>query len=111
LGSVVVRSARLRVHRAEPEIAMSRILEYQNQRTATQPRQLSAGSIFANPPGDYAGRLIEAAGLKGERRGGAEISALHANFIVNSGSATAADVLALIRLAQDAVWGLAGVWL
>ena len=111
LGSVVVRSARLRVHRAEPVRATARIAELQNQRTATQPRQLSAGSIFANPPGDYAGRLIEAVGLKGERRGGAEISALHANFIVNTGSATARDVLALMRLAQDTVWERHGVWL
>jgi UDP-N-acetylmuramate dehydrogenase len=111
LGVVVVRSARLRVHRDEPAIATGRILEFQNRRTASQPRQLSAGSIFANPSGDYAGRLIEAVGLKGERRGGAEISAQHANFIVNSGSATAADVLSLIRLAQDAVWQQFGTWL
>ena len=111
LGPVVVRSARLRVHREEPEVAKGRILTYQNQRTASQPRQLSAGSIFANPPGDYAGRLIEAAGLKGERRGGAEISAQHANFIVNSGSASAADVIGLIRLMQDEVWGRFGLWL
>ena len=111
LGSVVVRSARLRVRREEPEAATARIVEYQDQRTATQPRQLSAGSIFANPPGDYAGRLIETVGLKGERRGGAEISALHANFIVNTGSATARDVLSLIRLAQDAVWERHRIWL
>jgi UDP-N-acetylmuramate dehydrogenase len=111
LGPVVVRSARLRVHREEAAVATGRILTYQSQRTASQPRQLSAGSIFANPPGDYAGRLIEAAGLKGERRGGAEISAQHANFIVNTGSASAADVLALIRLAQAEVWERAGVWL
>jgi hypothetical protein len=111
LGPVVVRSARLRVHREEAAVATGRILTYQNQRTASQPRQLSAGSIFANPPGDYAGRLIEAVGLKGERRGGAEISAQHANFIVNTGSASAADVLGLIRLAQDEVWEHSGVWL
>jgi UDP-N-acetylmuramate dehydrogenase len=111
LGTVVVRSARLRVYRVEPELATARILELQARRTATQPRQLSAGSIFANPPGDYSGRLVEAVGLKGERRGGAEISAQHANFIVNTGSATARDVLSLIRLAQDAVWDRFGIWL
>jgi UDP-N-acetylmuramate dehydrogenase len=111
LGPVIVRSARLRVQRADPQVATGRILELQEQRTASQPRQLSAGSIFANPPGDYAGRLIEAVGLKGERRGGAEISAHHANFIVNTGSATARDVVALIRLAQEAVWGQFGIWL
>lgn len=110
-GPIVVRSARLRVHRDAPDLAMARILELQSRRTATQPRQLSAGSIFANPPGDFAGRLIESVGLKGERRGGAEISAVHANFIVNTGSATANDVLQLIRLAQDAVWSHHGIWL
>jgi UDP-N-acetylmuramate dehydrogenase len=111
LGPVVVRSARLRVRREAPEVAMAKIVANQNQRTASQPRQLSAGSIFANPPGDYAGRLIEAVGLKGERRGGAEISAQHANFIVNTGSATAADVVGLMCLAQEAVWERFEVWL
>jgi UDP-N-acetylmuramate dehydrogenase len=111
LGPVVVRSARLRVHREAAEVAKGRILTYQSQRTASQPRQLSAGSIFANPPGDYAGRLIEAVGLKGERCGGAEISAQHANFIVNTGSARATDVVSLISRMQDEVWGRYGVWL
>ena len=111
LGPVLVTSARLRVHHDDPHIAMAQIVAFQERRTASQPRQLSAGSIFANPPGDYAGHLIELAGLKGEREGGAEISGQHANFIVNSGGATAADVYALIRRAQDAVWTQSGVWL
>jgi UDP-N-acetylmuramate dehydrogenase len=111
LGPVLVRSARLRVRRGAAAEAMARILALQTQRTASQPRQQSAGSIFANPPGDYAGRLIEAVGLKGARRGGAEISAHHANFIVNTGSATSQDVFSLIRLAQDEVWEQCGVWL
>ena len=79
---------------------MERILANQNQRTASQPRQLSAGSIFANPPGDYAGRLIEAVGLKGERRGGAEISAQHANFIVNTASNVTTRTAAVNRRAK-----------
>jgi UDP-N-acetylmuramate dehydrogenase len=111
LGPVVVRSARLKVHRDDPIQTTARIQELQARRTASQPRQLSAGSIFANPPGDYSGRLIEAVGLKGARVGGAEISAQHANFIVNTGSATGRDVLSLIRMAQTAVWEQAGVWL
>ncbi len=114
-GPVLVTSARLRVHAADPDAAMAQILANQAKRTASQPRQLSAGSIFANPPGDHAGRLIEAAGLKGARRGSIEISTHHANFIVNTGSrsegATAAGVLALIRLTQDTVLEQFGVWL
>jgi UDP-N-acetylmuramate dehydrogenase len=79
-------------------------------RSKSQPLNVpSCGSVFVNPPGDFAGRLIEAAGLKGHRLGGAEISPVHANFIANRGGATAADVLALIREAQAAVWRTAGV--
>jgi UDP-N-acetylmuramate dehydrogenase len=74
------------------------------QRRATQPvDQPSCGSVFKNPPGDFAGRLIEAAGLKGTPVGGARISELHANFIVTTAGARAADVLALIALARDEV--------
>jgi UDP-N-acetylmuramate dehydrogenase len=75
-----------------------------DQRRRTQPvDQPSCGSVFKNPPGDWAGRLIEAAGLKGEACGGAEISTRHANFIVNRGGATAADVLRLIERARGEV--------
>ncbi len=90
--------------REEPrERIEQRAAEIAARRRAAQPPGATCGSIFKNPPGDYAGRLIEAAGLKGERRGGAEISAHHANFIVNRGGATAADVWALIRLARQRV--------
>jgi UDP-N-acetylmuramate dehydrogenase len=61
------------------------------------------GSMFKNPPGDYAGRLIEAAGLKGTRIGGAEISSKHANFFINRGQAMAEDVYRLIKFAQEKV--------
>ncbi|MFN8637766.1 MAG: UDP-N-acetylmuramate dehydrogenase [Chloroflexota bacterium] len=111
LGPAIVTSARLRARRADPAHAVALVQELQAKRTASQPRQLSAGSIFANPPGDYSGRLIEAAGLKGTRVGGAEISTHHANFIVNPGGATARDVYSLIRAAQIAVWERFGVWL
>ncbi|NLM45899.1 MAG: UDP-N-acetylmuramate dehydrogenase [Firmicutes bacterium] len=74
-----------------------------------QPHQPNAGSIFKNPPGEVAGRLIEAAGLKGCRVGGAVISAIHANFIVNDGQATAADVMALIEKARAEVAGKFGI--
>jgi len=74
------------------------------ERRETQPiDQLSCGSVFKNPPGDHAGRLIDAAGLKGTRAGDAEISTIHANFIVNRGDAATADVLRLIDRAREEV--------
>ena len=116
LGPVLVTRVRCAVHRTDPDAALERIAGFQRLRSETQPRQLSAGSVFANPPGDFAGRLIEAAGLKGTGVGGAEISTHHANFIVNVGRAgreraSAEDVHVLMRLAQDAVWDRSGVWL
>lgn len=72
-------------------------------RKRTQPTGACAGSTFANPPGDFAGRLLEEAGLKGHRIGGAQFSPKHANWIVNTGGATAADVRALILHARETV--------
>jgi UDP-N-acetylmuramate dehydrogenase len=65
--------------------------------------------VFRNPPGDYAGRLIEAAGLKGKRMGGAQVSDKHANFIVNTGNATAAEIEMLIELVQQEVEAHSGI--
>jgi UDP-N-acetylmuramate dehydrogenase len=80
------------------------------RRKRTQPLGIpNAGSIFANPEGDSAGRLIESCGLKQTRIGGAEISDLHANFIVNTGGATAADVIALVRLARETIRNQYGI--
>jgi UDP-N-acetylmuramate dehydrogenase len=80
------------------------------RRRATQPLSLpNSGSVFVNPRGDFAGRLIEQAGLKGEKRGGAQISDKHANFIVNLGEATAADVIELIALARSTVLARTGI--
>lgn len=73
------------------------IEEYSAKRQKTQPREPSAGCIFKNPPGTSAGRVIDECGLKGERVGGAEVSTVHANFIVNRGDATCADILELVR--------------
>jgi UDP-N-acetylmuramate dehydrogenase len=81
------------------------------KRHASQPKLRSAGSIFKNPPGDYAGRLIEAAGLKGASQGKAQISDVHANFVVNTGGATAADVVALAERAAAEVLARFGVTL
>lgn len=80
------------------------------QRQAKQPLgKPSCGSVFRNPPGDFAGRLIEAAGLKGHRLGGAQVSDKHANFILNTGQATAADIEMLIRHVQSTVESVHGV--
>lgn len=78
-------------------------------RKSTQPPGASLGSMFKNPPGDYAGRLIEAAGLKGHQIGGVQISPVHANFFVNTGAGTAEDYRALIELAQAEVLAQFGV--
>jgi len=83
---------------------------YKDRRLRTQPLQLAcAGSVFRNPEGHHAAKLIEEAGLKGLRVGGAEVSPLHANFIVNTGQATAQDVLTLIEQVQRLVLETYGV--
>ena len=80
------------------------------RRAAHQPLGYpNAGSIFKNPPGDYAGRLMEAVGMKGQRHGGAMVSEQHANFIVNIGGATAADVHALMIEAARRIWEAKGI--
>ena len=110
-GSVVV-STLFGVTPSTPEAVRAVIDPQMVRRSATQPLELpSCGSVFKNPPGDFAGRLIEAAGLKGLRVGGAEISTVHANFIVNRGGARAVDVLALIDRARTAVREATGLTL
>lgn len=84
---------------------------YRDKRKCSQPREPSAGCIFKNPPDDSAGRLIDTAGLKGERVGDAEVSPVHANFIVNHGDARAADVIALVRRVRARVLAAHGVLL
>jgi UDP-N-acetylmuramate dehydrogenase len=84
--------------------------EVQRSRKATQPvTGRSTGSVFKNPPADFAGRLIEAAGLKGRRIGGAMVSNEHANFIVNAGGASATDVAALVGLIQVTIGDRFGI--
>ncbi|MDP6507466.1 MAG: UDP-N-acetylmuramate dehydrogenase [Chloroflexota bacterium] len=102
-GTPVVLDAILQAVPDGSEAIRARMTELSRQRRTTQPANPSAGSVFRNPPDDHAGRLIEAAGLKGTRCGNAQISDRHANFITNRGGATAADVAALIHRARAAV--------
>lgn len=111
VGAVVAR-ARLRLCDTDVAERLVRRRALMERRKATQPLDLpSCGSTFTNPPGDHAGRLIEAAGLKGRRVGGAAISERHANFFVNEGGATAEDLRQLIVLARREVLDRFGVLL
>lgn len=93
----------------DPKALNERIAELAVRRKRTQPPGSSLGSMFKNPPGEHAGRLIEAAGLKGTTIGGVQISPLHGNFFVNLGGGTAADYRALIELAQERVAATSGI--
>jgi len=101
-GEIITRLG-VRLHRADPQELRGKIEEFKQHRKRTQPPQQSAGSVFKNPVGDYAARLIELAGLKGQAHGKARISERHANFIVNAGGASAADVVALVVEARRRV--------
>ncbi|HZP59849.1 MAG TPA: UDP-N-acetylmuramate dehydrogenase [Opitutaceae bacterium] len=94
---------------ADTESISRQIDVYRRKRHETQPREPSAGCVFKNPPGSSAGRLIDEAGLKGERVGDAEVSPVHANFIVNRGHATSADVIALMRRVRARVREARGI--
>ena len=106
----VVLRAELHLEHQEHEVVRARMESYREHRAATQPGALqNAGSVFKNPPGDYAGRLVEAAGLKGFSVGGAAVSQLHANFFVASGGARAQDVYNLVHEVRRRVMERFGV--
>jgi len=105
----IVLSAELRLKNSTKEEAMTNIEQFSAHRKATQPPGASMGSMFKNPNGDYAGKLIEAAGLKGTRIGNAEISPLHGNFFINHGATRAEDIRALILLVMRTVKEKQGV--
>ncbi|MGE5072926.1 MAG: UDP-N-acetylmuramate dehydrogenase [Anaerolineae bacterium] len=100
----VILAAELALQTATKEEVAVKIGEFGDRRKATQPPGASMGSMFKNPPGDAAGRLIEAAGLKGTRIGSAEVSPVHGNFFINHGKSKAADVRALVAVVQETVW-------
>jgi UDP-N-acetylmuramate dehydrogenase len=108
-GEVVILSASLRLTQSTPEAVAGKMDEYTALRHSSQPSGASLGSIFKNPEGDYAGRLIEAAGLKGEKIGKVQVSEKHANFFITQDGATASDYADLIRLVQKQVQKRYGV--
>lgn len=105
----IVLSAELRLHNSTKEEATVKIEQFSAHRKSTQPPGASMGSMFKNPDGNYAGRLIEACDLKGTRIGNAEISLLHGNFFVNHANTKAADIFALIQFVQKTVKEKQGV--
>ncbi|RCK74162.1 MAG: UDP-N-acetylenolpyruvoylglucosamine reductase [Anaerolineae bacterium] len=108
-NQAIVLSALLRLERSDPIKIKTKMDEFNQRRRKTQPPGASLGSMFKNPPGDFAGRLIEAAGLKGLTVGDAMISPLHANFFINLGNASANNVWQLIQLARQAVVAKFGI--
>ena len=108
-GSVII-STRLKLNRESEKIVAQCIADHLIKRKQSQPMEYpSAGSVFKNPPGEYAGRLLENAGLKGRSIGGAMISDKHANFIINTGGASAKDILDLLNLARSEVKKRTGI--
>jgi UDP-N-acetylmuramate dehydrogenase len=105
----VVLAAELRLKNSTKEEVTTNIEQFSAHRKATQPPGASMGSMFKNPNGDYAGKLIEACGLKGTRIGNAEISPVHGNFFVNHGTTSAEDIRALIQLVIKTVKEKQGV--
>ena len=105
-------AATLRLEPRPREAIEARMRELLEHRQATQPTaEPNAGSIFRNPEGGFAGKLIEEAGCKGLATGAARVSELHANFIVHDGSAKAADIVELMGRVQQRVRAHSGVWL
>lgn len=100
----VVLSATFRLERSTPDEVKRKISSIATERQSSQPGGPSLGSMFKNPPGDYSGRLIEGAGLKGTKVGDVQVSQDHANFFVNLGEATAGDIATLIAMVRDEVY-------
>ncbi len=109
-AGIIIYKVKFKLHKEDRDKIKGRMEEFLKRKWDTQPLDLpSGGSVFRNPPGDYAGRLIEKAGLKGKRIGGATISTKHANFIVNTGGASSSDIISLMNLARDRVKEKTGI--
>lgn len=108
-GTAVILSAQLKVSKGDAASIKAQMDENSAKRRNSQPPGASMGSMFKNPQGDHAGRLIESVGLKGMSVGGVQVSPVHANFMINNGSATAEDIHRLILLVQKTVQEKTGV--
>ncbi|MDX1918865.1 MAG: UDP-N-acetylmuramate dehydrogenase [Candidatus Caenarcaniphilales bacterium] len=109
----LVLEAKFRLNDGMPDQILDRMKQYSRQRAASQPKGFSSGCIFRNPPCSLtpAGRLIDELGMKGYRLGGAEVSVIHANFILNSQGASSDQIIALILKIQQKVWAVRRIWL
>ncbi|MEW6649527.1 MAG: UDP-N-acetylmuramate dehydrogenase [Chloroflexota bacterium] len=108
-AKAVILAAKLKLSPSTPQEVKEKMDEFTARRKQTQPPGASLGSMFKNPPGDYAGRLIEVSGLKGRRVGGVQVSPVHANFFINDESATAMDYYRLIEEVRSQVEEKSGV--
>ena len=108
VGPIVV-AAEFKLTRADPRALAEQMRQIAAERKSKTPVGSSCGSVFKNPPHDSAGRLIEATGLKGASAGAAEISRKHANYVVNHGGASSADILRLIDRARERVLSAFGI--
>ena len=110
-GKIITRAV-FQLEQTDPESVEKKLLECQQFRKEKQPyNQPSCGSVFKNPPGDFAARLIEDSGLKAKMCGDAQISSIHANFIVNLGEASSADILTLIDIVRETVFSRHSIYL
>jgi UDP-N-acetylmuramate dehydrogenase len=108
--SLIFTSARFRGTPAAPEAIRARMAEVQNHRETAQPiREKTGGSTFKNPPGHSAWKLVDAAGCRGLKLGGAQVSEMHCNFLINTGDATAHDIEALGELVRERVKATSGI--
>ncbi len=110
-AQAIILSAQMTLEKGDRQEIRTKMEKFSGLRRSSQPAGASMGSMFKNPPGEFAGRLIEAAGLKGKRIGNASISTQHANFFMNDHATKAADMKKLIELAQETVMEQFGIQL
>lgn len=111
IGAIALSAVLTPAGCADPDTIKATMLHFSSQRKSSQPREASAGCLFKNPVDDHAGRLIDQNGLKGMACGAAEVSNIHANFVVNKGSATASELIELVRSIRNTVHRNTGKWL